>query len=119
LVVVYAGEADTEKLEQLQETEATLWECDNLKELMQRIGAEKIDSILVESGGTLSESLLKEGLADEVVAFIAPKIIGGRNAKTPVEGEGIELMSEAIKLTNRVIEPIGEDILFSGLCSQE
>jgi len=66
----------------------------------------------------LSESLLREGLADEVVAFVAPKIIGGRNAKTPVEGEGIELMGNAIKLKNRVVEPIGEDILFSGLCSQ-
>ena len=62
---------------------------------------------------------LREGLADEVVAFIAPKIIGGRNAKTPVEGEGIELMGNAIKLKNKVVETIGEDILFSGLCSQE
>ena len=86
---------------------------------MQRIGSEKIDSVLVESGGTLSEALLREGLADEVVAFIAPKIIGGRNAKTPVEGEGIELMGNAIKLKNKVVETIGEDILFSGLCSQE
>jgi len=67
----------------------------------------------------LSEALLREGLADEVVAFIAPKIIGGRNAKTPVEGEGIELMGNAIKLKNKVVETIGEDILFSGLCSQE
>ena len=119
VVVVFAEGADGDKLEQLQETEATLWECDNLKELMQRIGSEKIDSVLVESGGTLSESLLREGLADEVVAFIAPKIIGGRNAKTPVEGEGIELMGNAIKLKNKVVETIGEDILFSGLCSQE
>ena len=101
------------------ESQLILWECDNLKELMQRIGAEKIDSVLVESGGTLSEALLREGLADEVVAFIAPKIIGGRNAKTPVEGEGIELMGNAIKLKNKVVETIGEDILFSGLCSQE
>ena len=119
LIVVFAEGADGEKLEELQEAGVVLWEYDNVEELMQRIGAEKIDSVLVESGGTLSESLLMKGLVDEVMAFVAPKIIGGKTAKTPVEGEGIELMNEAIKLKNRIVEQIGEDILISGLCSRE
>lgn len=86
---------------------------------MQRAGAEKIDSILLESGGTLSESLLKEGLVDEVMAFVAPKIIGGKMAKTPVEGDGVSLMAEAIELTDKVVVPIGDDVLITGLVDKE
>lgn len=115
LVVAYADGADEEKLQQLREAGVTLWNCNTLLELLQRAAAEKIDSILLESGGTLSEALLKEGLVDEVMAFIAPKIIGGKMAKTPVEGDGIERMSESIELTDRVVSCMGEDVLITGL----
>ena len=59
--------------------------------------------------------MLREGLVDEVLAFVAPKIIGGKTAKTPVEGNGIDVMSEAVELTGRVVSTMGEDILISGL----
>jgi len=114
-VVAYADGADEEKLQLLREAGVVLWNCNTLQELVQRAGAEKIDSILLESGGTLSEALLKEGLIDEVMAFIAPKIIGGKMAKTPVEGDGIEMMADAITLTDQLVTPIGNDILISGL----
>lgn len=115
LVVAYADGADEEKLQQLREAGVTLWNCNTLLELTQRAAAEKIDSILLESGGTLSEALLREGLVDEILAFVAPKIIGGKTAKTPVEGNGIDVMSEAVELTGRVVSTMGEDILISGL----
>lgn len=115
LVVAYANGADEEKLQLLRDAGVVLWNCNTLTELVQRAGAEKIDSILLESGGTLSEALLREGLVDEVMAYVAPKIIGGKMAKTPVEGDGIEIMSEAIELTDRMLLPIGNDILISGL----
>ena len=115
LVIAYANGADEEKLEQLREAGVILWNCNTLSELIQRAGAEQIDSILLESGGTLSEALLHEGMIDEVMAFIAPKIIGGKTAKTPVEGDGAETMSEAILLKDKVIMPIGEDVLISGI----
>lgn len=121
-IVAYGNAADEEKLQQLRDAGVVLWNCNSLQELMQRAGAEKIDSIMLESGGTLSEALLREGLIDEVLAFVAPKIIGGRNAKTPVEGEGAQMMSEAIELTDQIVETIGQDVLISGLvmkCSQE
>lgn len=114
-VVAYADSADEEKLQMLREAGVILWNCNTLTELAQRAHAEKIDSILLESGGTLSEALLKEGLIDEVMAFIAPKIIGGKMAKTPVEGDGIEMMADAIVLKDKMVAPIGEDILISGL----
>lgn len=115
LVIAYANGADEEKLELLRDAGAILWNCNTLSELIQRAGAEQIDSILLESGGTLSEGMLREGLIDEVMAFIAPKIIGGKMAKTPVEGDGAEMMSQAILLKDKVILPIGEDVLISGL----
>lgn len=114
-VVAYADGADEEKLEMLREAGVVLWNCNSMRELLQRAGAEKIDSILLESGGTLSEALLRDGLVDEVMAFVAPKIIGGRMAKTPVEGDGVQTMAEAIELTDKVIVPIGDDVLVSGI----
>ena len=114
-IVVYGSSADEEKLQQLRDAGVTLWNCNTLTELIQRAGAEKIDSILLESGGTLSEALLREGLIDEVVAFVAPKIIGGKSARTPVEGEGVTLMSEAIELEDQIVETVGCDVMISGL----
>ena len=114
-IVVYGNSADEEKLQQLRDAGVTLWNCNTLTELVQRAGAEKIDSILLESGGTLSEALLSEGLIDEVVAFVAPKIIGGKSARTPVEGEGVTLMSEAIELEDQIVETVGCDVMISGL----
>ena len=114
-IVAYGNSADEEKLQQLRDAGVTLWNCNTLTELVQRAGAEKIDSILLESGGTLSEALLSEGLIDEVVAFVAPKIIGGKSARTPVEGEGVTLMSEAIEPEDQIVETIGGDVMISGL----
>lgn len=118
-VVVYSDCADEEKLQMLREAGVILWNCNTLMELVQRAGAEKIDSILLESGGTLSEALFMQGLIDEVVAFVAPKIIGGKTAKTPVEGEGVEQMADAIELEKAVLVPVGDDFLISGLVKKD
>lgn len=115
LVVAYADGADEEKLQLLRDAGAILWNCNTLHELMQRAAAENIDSILLESGGTLSEALLREGLIDEVMAFVAPKIIGGKMAKTPVEGDGIQQMADCIVLKERTVQTFGNDILITGL----
>ena len=115
LVVVYGSMADEEKLEELREAGVMLWNCNTIMELVQRAGAEKIDSILLESGGTLNEALLKEGLVDEVMAFVAPKIVGGKASRTPVEGEGVEMMADAIELTDTTMETFGSDVMITGL----
>lgn len=86
----------------------------DLKELMSALGKLKIDSILLEGGGTLNFEMLKNNLVDKALFFIAPKIIGGENSKTPVEGMGFPLMSEAISLKNIITKNIGSDILIYG-----
>ena len=94
---------------------------------MQMLGSRKIDSVLLEGGGTLNESMLREGFVQEVNVFIAPKIFGGK-AKTPVEGIGVEFPSEALQMKLVSTEVVGEDLLVtytaenrSGeeICSQE
>lgn len=118
-IVMHATEAleQTEKIMQLKRKSVKVWCCDGLSQLMQKCGEERIDSILVEGGGTINEAFLREGLIDEVFAFIAPKLIGGSEAKTPVEGPGFERLSEALHLNNIKVETCGEDVLIHGLAT--
>ena len=49
------------------------------------------------------------------MAFIAPKVIGGKMAKTPVEGDGIQQMADCIELKERTVQTFGNDVLITGL----
>ena len=84
----------------------------DLTKLMKELGAMKIDSILLEGGGTLNESALRAGIVNEVKAFVAPKIFGG-SAKSPVDGMGVNVPDEAYMMKLKDIEKMGDDILLS------
>ncbi len=79
--------------------------------LLETLGARGVVSLLVEGGGTLLGSLFDLGLVDKVAAFIAPAIIGGLSAPSPVGGAGSALMSQVVRMELRRVERIGEDIL--------
>lgn len=79
--------------------------------LMKRLAAEEIDGVLAEGGGQIHYSLLAEGLAQKVYAYLAPKIFGGAAAKTPVGGGGVQQPSEAFRLKQTALRTFGEDIL--------
>lgn len=83
----------------------------NLSNLSRQLAKRGINKILVEGGGEVLASAFKAGLVDEVLIFIAPKIIGGRNTKTPVEGEGITDLKKAWLLKDISVATIGPDIL--------
>lgn len=83
----------------------------DMHHLMTVLGEREITSILIEGGGTTHASAFEAGIVDKVMFFVAPKIIGGRDAVTAVEGEGVEAMDEAILLEHMTAEPIGEDLL--------
>lgn len=83
----------------------------DLKILMRRLGEERIDSVLIEGGGTLNQSALEAGIVRHVYAYIAPKIFGGRDAKTPVEGLGAALPDQAAKLRLGKVSVLLSDIL--------
>ena len=83
----------------------------DLKALLQKLGEREICSVFVEGGGSVNFSLLEAGLVDKVYAFIAPKFIGGREALTPVEGEGFASLGECVALTDVHVEELAGDIL--------
>lgn len=91
----------------------------DLRELLRTLGKRDIISILVEGGGTLLGSLFDQRLVDKVFAFVAPIIIGGREAKTPVGGQGLEKIADALRLSQIKVERFGQDMLVSGYTSRE
>ncbi|HEX5052084.1 MAG TPA: bifunctional diaminohydroxyphosphoribosylaminopyrimidine deaminase/5-amino-6-(5-phosphoribosylamino)uracil reductase RibD [Planctomycetota bacterium] len=70
--------------------------------------------VLVEGGGGLVAQMLAWNCVDQVLAFVAPKIIGGKSSPTPVAGEGRGFMAEAWRLRDVRYEPCGEDLAVSG-----
>ncbi|MBV7276693.1 bifunctional diaminohydroxyphosphoribosylaminopyrimidine deaminase/5-amino-6-(5-phosphoribosylamino)uracil reductase RibD [Clostridiaceae bacterium UIB06] len=86
----------------------------DLKYLVEEIGKLGIDSILLEGGGTLNFSALNYGIVNKIICFIAPKILGGQDAKTSVEGKGVEKIQDAIKVNNIEYKTIGKDLLLEG-----
>jgi len=83
----------------------------NLKELMKELGERKIDSVLLEGGSTLNWSALQSGIVNKVQCYLAPKLFGGVEAKSPVAGIGVDLPENAFRLMNSKIIQMGEDIL--------
>lgn len=85
-----------------------------LEEVMRILGRMEICSVLVEGGGEINGYLLEHEMVDKVYWFIAPKLIGGREAPTPVGGQGLALMQEAWLLKSIEMQTFGSDILISG-----
>ena len=83
----------------------------DLHKVIKHLGGEKIDSILIEGGGEMHESALKAGIVNHVCVYIAPRMFGGRDAKSPVEGTGFESPAEAAIFTNLRYTQLGEDLL--------
>lgn len=86
----------------------------SLSGLIKKLARLGITSVLVEGGGELAYSILEEKLADKIYFFYAPKIIGGKNALTAVEGKGISDLNKAIRVRDMSYSKIGEDILITG-----
>jgi diaminohydroxyphosphoribosylaminopyrimidine deaminase/5-amino-6-(5-phosphoribosylamino)uracil reductase len=85
----------------------------NLKALMEELGRREIASILVEGGAEINGSLLSAGLIDQVMTFIAPKLIGG-TGPTPIGGKGFSRMQDALELERVRVKRFGEDVAVIG-----
>ena len=86
----------------------------DLRKLSRALGRLGATSILIEGGGTLNASALEQKIADKIMFFIAPKIIGGRDAKTPVEGAGVARVEKAMRIKDITTTRVGDDILIEG-----
>ena len=89
----------------------------DLQQLMIHLGKMGIDSILLEGGSFLNFSALQENIVNKIQAYISPKIIGGKEATTPVAGLGIADISKAFKLNNLFVSKFGDDFLLEGKVS--
>lgn len=120
-IVATTDKADKDKILKLQAQNVDVIVVDkdendkvDIEKLLNILGQQNICSILVEGGATLSGSFVAKKLVDKVYFFIAPKIIGGKEAKTPVAGTGILNLQEALTLKDIQIEKLEEDILIIG-----
>lgn len=86
----------------------------DLAQLLTLLGKRQITSVLVEAGGILLGSLFDSGLVDKVVAFLAPIIIGGEEARPSVAGKGSAKLVDCTRLKRLKVERVGEDVMISG-----
>jgi diaminohydroxyphosphoribosylaminopyrimidine deaminase/5-amino-6-(5-phosphoribosylamino)uracil reductase len=82
--------------------------------LLDELGRRRMTNVLVEGGSAVLGSFLDAGAVDEVHVFVAPRLLGGAAAKTPVGGLGVARISEALALTDWQVERIEEDVLLHG-----
>jgi diaminohydroxyphosphoribosylaminopyrimidine deaminase/5-amino-6-(5-phosphoribosylamino)uracil reductase len=85
----------------------------DLRWLLLRLGAENVTSLLVEGGGEVNASFLLQGLAQRVAFFYAPMILGGRDSRKAVAGEGARTLAESLTLSEVEWRRLGPDWLLS------
>jgi diaminohydroxyphosphoribosylaminopyrimidine deaminase/5-amino-6-(5-phosphoribosylamino)uracil reductase len=85
-----------------------------LRLILEKLLRQGVYALLVEGGGETNARFLEAGLADELAVFIAPKLIGGRNAVTPFSGQGAAELADSLPVRNWRVEKSGPDLLVRG-----
>ncbi len=85
----------------------------DLRWLLKKLGKENVASLLVEGGGEANASFLFGGLAQRVAFFYAPKILGGKNSRKAVAGEGAKSLTAVLHLREVAWCRLGEDLLLT------
>ena len=83
----------------------------DLGALLDELGRREVDGLLIEGGGALAWSALEQGLVQRVYAYVAPMLLGGAGAKTPVEGKGFPAPAQAVRLGAWEVTRLGGDLL--------
>ena len=120
-LIACADTADAGKVQDLEKAGANVLRVRtqhdgrlDLGELLDELGRGGVVSLLVEGGGSVLGAMFDRGMVDKVYAFIAPVIVGGEGAPSPVEGRGAATMDAAWRLNRSRLEPIGPDWLIIG-----
>ncbi|UOQ95648.1 bifunctional diaminohydroxyphosphoribosylaminopyrimidine deaminase/5-amino-6-(5-phosphoribosylamino)uracil reductase RibD [Halobacillus shinanisalinarum] len=83
------------------------------------LGERKLTSLLIEGGGTMADAFVRAGKVDETITYIAPKLIGGKQALTPVAGDGISSLKDVGAFQFISTEQLGEDIKIVSVKKEE
>lgn len=119
-ILLTTSAAPEEKRKALEEMGVEILACDgergevSLKSAFPVLGAMGIDSILLEGGATLAAGALEEGVVDKVLFYIAPLLLGGKHALTPLAGLGALTPAAGVKLSHLSAEKSGEDLAVTG-----
>lgn len=87
--------------------------------LLNELGRREFTNVLVEGGATVLGSFLEANEIDEVWAFVAPKIVGGEKAPSPIHGHGIAKLSQALAVDQWQIDQLGPDVLLRGQITRQ
>ena len=118
--IVAAAGVSPDRRAALEQAGCRVWEMPaeeggvDLPMLVRRVGEAGLDSILVEGGGETAASFLAAGLIDRVSFFVAPLLIGGRDAVPAIGGLGADRVENAVRLIDVTTEQIDGDLLVSG-----
>ena len=120
LLVAVGGEAEAADCRRLREAGCEVLICPGathaarLDALLRELGRRRLTNVLVEGGGRVLGSLLDAGRIDEVHVFIAPKLLGGAEAPTPIAGRGVAELTAALELGDVLVESVDGDVYVRG-----
>ena len=120
IIVAVSKNAQRIRIEKLEQMGCKIVQTEDindrvdLHELFRRLGEMELTNILVEGGSRVITSVIEDRLADRVMVFVAPIIIGGAGAKSPVLGTGINKISEAAEIDEIEIKRFSNDIVIEG-----
>ncbi|MFQ5796362.1 MAG: bifunctional diaminohydroxyphosphoribosylaminopyrimidine deaminase/5-amino-6-(5-phosphoribosylamino)uracil reductase RibD [Candidatus Bipolaricaulia bacterium] len=124
-IVATTGAISRQKRMALEERGAEVWTLDagedgrvDPRALIAKLGEAKIDSLLIEGGSAVAASFIEASLVDKLLLFIAPKIVGGIQALTPVGGTGREWIEAAAQLRDVSVEMVDGDVAYVGYLSE-
>ena len=116
-LVATTGRTPDVRLREWEAAGAQVLMCDaapegrvSLAGLMAQLGKRDVQGVLLEGGSTIAWGAVSEGVVDEVVLYLAPKLLGGSGAPSVLSGEGFAPISEALQLDLTSAEPIGSDL---------
>jgi diaminohydroxyphosphoribosylaminopyrimidine deaminase/5-amino-6-(5-phosphoribosylamino)uracil reductase len=113
-VIVYTAAGNEPKLAAWSAAGAEVKVLAGLPDILDDLGRRRFTHVLVEGGAGLLGAFLDAGAIDEFHVFVAPKLIGGQDAPSPVCGIGMERMADALRLVEFTSENSGEDVYFHG-----
>ncbi|MTV47642.1 bifunctional diaminohydroxyphosphoribosylaminopyrimidine deaminase/5-amino-6-(5-phosphoribosylamino)uracil reductase RibD [Heliobacillus mobilis] len=120
-IIATSERAPSERIEALEKAGAVVLPCPtnaqgkvDLPALLKKLADRGFTSLLVEGGAQIHGSFLAQDLVDQVAVFVAPKVVGGDGAPSPVGGTGVSLMKDARVLQHSTFRPLGDDWLLQG-----
>ncbi|WP_349407628.1 bifunctional diaminohydroxyphosphoribosylaminopyrimidine deaminase/5-amino-6-(5-phosphoribosylamino)uracil reductase RibD [Pseudalkalibacillus sp. SCS-8] len=113
-IIIAGSSAPTERIESLRRDHVRIIQLDcpsiEIYPLLERLVEEGVTSIFVEGGSSVHASFMKERCFQEMITYIAPKLIGGKKSPSVIGGEGIETMAEAVQLEIVSVNQLGDDL---------